>query len=81
MFDVEELLLDICKNSRVSEPGIDLLESGLLDSLAFIELLSRLEDEGILIQISRIDRDCLRTVNGIKSIIYDEMKGESEGIQ
>ena len=61
MIDVKELLYEICEDERVYEEGIDLIESGLLDSYAFIELFSKLEDNGIEIQPTRIDRAKLRT--------------------
>ena len=47
---VKKLLVEACSSRRVLEPGIDLLESGLLDSLGLITLLDGLEDMGIEIQ-------------------------------
>ena len=41
------------------------------DSYAFIELFTRLEDYGILIQPTRIDRNELRTVEGIERLIKE----------
>ena len=38
MIDVEKLIYEICEDEKVYEPNIDLIESGLLDSYAFIEL-------------------------------------------
>ena len=69
MIDVKKLLYEICEDNRVYEDGIDLIESGLLDSYAFIELFSRLEDEGISLHPTRIDRTKLRTVQGIEELI------------
>ena len=71
MIDLEKILLEICDDKRVLDKDVDLLESGLLDSFAFIELFSRLEDEGICIQVTRIDREYLRTVKGIQKLIED----------
>lgn len=56
------------------EKDIYLIESGLLDSYAFIELFSRLEDEGIYIQPTRIDRNKLKNVEGIKQIIEEYLE-------
>ena len=39
---VKKLLVEACSSRRVLEPGIDLLESGLLDSLGLITLLDGL---------------------------------------
>ncbi len=69
MIDIKKLLFDICEDERVFEDNIDLIESGLLDSYAFIELFSTLEDYGIVLQPTRIDRNKLRTVSGIEELI------------
>ena len=74
--NIPKILYEICENNRVYEEGIDLIESGLLDSYAFIELFSILEDYGIEIQPTRIDRDKLRNIEGINQLIneYKENK-------
>lgn len=72
--DIPKLLYEICEDEGVFEKDIDLIESGLLDSYAFIELFSRLEDYGILIQPTRIDRNALRTVDGIEKLVNDYLK-------
>ncbi|MBO7430681.1 MAG: hypothetical protein J6U56_06675 [Spirochaetia bacterium] len=69
MIDVKELLYEICEDKRVYEDGIDLIESDILDSYVFIELFSRLEDEGIILHPTQIDRSKLRTVQGIEELI------------
>ncbi len=69
MTDVYQLLYEICEDKRVFEPGIDLVEAGLMDSYAMIELFSYLEDQGIEIQPTRIDRNLLRTAKGIETLI------------
>ena len=76
MIDVKKLLLDICDDKRVLEEDIDLFESGLMDSYAFIELFSRLEDYGVIIQPTRIDRKRLRTVKGIQDLVNEYTKEE-----
>lgn len=73
MINVAELLFEICEDNAVYEENIDLIESGLLDSYAFIELFSRLEDEGIELQPTQIDRSRLRTVKGIEDLIKEYM--------
>ena len=74
--NISKILYEICEDNRVYEEGIDLIESGLLDSYAFIELFSILEDYGIEIQPTRIDRDKLRNIEGINQLIneYKENK-------
>lgn len=76
--DIPKLLYEICEDESVYETDIDLIESGLLDSYAFIELFSKLEDYGINIQPTRIDRSKLRTVKGIEELINTYIKENSK---
>ena len=69
MIDVKKLLYELCEDERVFDPEIDLIESGLMDSFAMIELFTALEDEGIELQPTRIDRNLLRSVKGIETTI------------
>ena len=66
---IKDILVDICGSEQVLEDGVELLDSGLLDSLAFISLLMALEDEGIDIQPTQVDRNCFRTVEGIIDLV------------
>lgn len=75
MCNICELLYEICEDDHVYDLDFDLIESGLLDSFAFIELFTRLEDEGIVIYPTRIDRQQLRTPRSIQKMI-DEFKTE-----
>ena len=45
--DIKEILFEICSDERVYDDSTDLVESGLLDSYAFIELFYKLEEYGI----------------------------------
>ncbi len=69
--DIKRILYEICEDDSVFDENIDLIESGLLDSYAFIELFDILEDYGIVIQPTRIDRNLLRTVKGIERLINE----------
>lgn len=69
MIDIYKILYEICEDKLVYEEDIDLIESGLLDSYAFIELFTILEDYGVELQPTRIDKNKLRTVAGIQSLI------------
>ena len=62
---VEDLLVDACGSSEALGDGVDLLETGLLDSFALISLLDGLEDLGITIQPTQVDRSEFRTLEGI----------------
>ena len=74
MIDVYKILFEVCENECVYDPNFDLIESGILDSLAFIELFAKLEDLGIEIQPTRIDRNRLRTPGEIEKLVreYEE---------
>ena len=72
--DVKQILYEICEDENVFNDDIDLVESGLLDSYAFIELFTKLEDYGINIQPTRIDRSLLRNVKGIEQLIENYKK-------
>ena len=70
-------LNEFCEHDRPILPETELLESGLLDSLAFIELLNALEDMGCTLQPTRIPRErfaCAVLCNSEKGIaIYEKM--------
>ena len=72
--DIRKLLLEICEDPRVNEPGINLVETGIMDSYAMIELFAVLEEEGIELQPTRIDRTKLQTVEGIEELIQEARK-------
>ena len=63
--EILSILFEICEDDAVYSPDVDLVESGLLDSFAVIELFSELEDRGIELQPTRIDRSLLRSAEGI----------------
>lgn len=74
MIDVKKILYEICEDENVYNPDFDLIESGLLDSFAMIELFAKFEDEGIEIQPTRIDREKLRTPRGIEELVNEKIK-------
>ncbi len=76
--DIPTLLYEICEDEAVFQKGIDLFDSGLLDSYAMIELFSRFEDYGIYLYPTRIDRTQLRTVEGIQKLVQDYFHEEEK---
>ena len=72
---MEEKLLDmlerICEDDIVREEyDLDLIDEGLLDSLAFAELLVDIEEElGIVISPSEVGHEDMNTVNKIMAQI------------
>lgn len=71
MINVYDLLFELCENEAVYDPDCELLESGILDSVAIIELFSILEEQGMTIYISRIDKSYLKTPRSIEKMIED----------
>lgn len=61
------LLAEVCEDDTVrNNPDLDLFESGLMDSLAFAELIFGLEDRlGVVISPSEIKRENMNTVRKI----------------
>lgn len=78
MINIKNLLFEICEDEHVFDSDFDLIESGLLDSYAFIELFSKLEDCGIIIQPTRINRELLRTPRSIKKLIEENTNKKVE---
>lgn len=69
--DVPKLLYEIIGDEAVLEPDCELLESGLLDSLALIELVNLLEEEGVTLHLTRIDRQRLKTTGSITALVKE----------
>lgn len=71
MVNIEELLFELCEDENVYNDDYDLMESGLMDSFAFIEMFSKFEDYGIELYPTQIDRERLRTPGSIKALIEE----------
>ena len=73
---VLDILEELCDDSIVKENlDIALFETGLLDSLAFVELLYSFEENfGIVISPSEIERDEISTPNKIIKILDERLK-------
>lgn len=74
MINIPDLLYKICEDKNVYNPDFDLIESEVFDSYAFIEFFSKLEDNGIIIQPTRIDRSLLRTPRTIEQLVKEHIK-------
>lgn len=73
MINIPDLLYEICEDENVYNPDFDLIESGVLDSFAFIQFFSKLEDNGIVIHPTRIDRSLLRTPRTIEQLVKEHI--------
>lgn len=71
-----DLLVEICEDEIVRENRqIELFESGLIDSLAFAELLFDIEDTfGVIIAPSEIDRKEIDTPDKLISMVKKRME-------
>lgn len=67
--NVNDLLFEICEDKNVYDDNFDLIESGVLDSYAIIELFSKLEDINITIHPTQIKLENLRTPAKIKEMV------------
>lgn len=67
--DIKDFICTVCDLDESPANDCDLIESGILDSLAIIEMLTALEDEGITIHLTQIDRNRLRTIESIEKLI------------
>lgn len=65
---VLELLAECCGTREALEPGVDLLERDLLDSLGMITLLEGLEDMGVELRPTRLPRDAFHTAESILAL-------------
>ena len=65
------IIAEICENETIKDNlDIDLIENEILDSLAFINLISRLEEEfDIEIQPTQVKPDTWRNINSIVELV------------
>ena len=68
---IRNLLVRVCGTEEALDESIDLIDSGILDSLAFIELLTELDFEGISIQPTQVDRNRFLSVNSIIELVKE----------
>jgi len=75
-----DIIVEICEDESIRDNlEIDLIENELLDSLAFITLLSRLEEEfDIEIQPTQISPDTWRSVESIIKLVESCENGQRE---
>lgn len=72
-----DLLEEICEDDIIREErDMDLFEEDILDSLGFVELLTRIEEEtGVIISPSEVVRDDINTVNKILELVKSKKQG------
>ena len=66
-----DIVAEVCEEESIKDnTNIDLIDNGFLDSLAFINLITMLEDEfDIEIQPTQIEPDNWRTIGAIIELI------------
>ena len=75
---IRNLLVRVCGTEDALDESIDLIDSGILDSLAFIELLTELDFEGISIQPTQVDRNRFRNVNSIIELVKENQSSQRQ---
>lgn len=70
-----DIIVKVTYDTRVKEENdIDLIKSGILDSLGFINLISALEDEfNIEIQPTQIPSSTWRNVDSIVNLVIEKL--------
>ena len=70
-----EVHADICEDDVVlSDRDVDLFESGLLDSIAYMELLLEIEREvGVSIAPSEVEKDEVNTPAKLLSVVLNKI--------
>lgn len=75
--EILHILAEVCEEDQVkTDPDLELVESGLLDSLAFAELLAELEDQlGLVIAPSEVQRSDMDTPAKIVALAESRKQG------
>ncbi len=61
-------------NLEVESADLDLFDSGLLDSMSFVELLVQLEKEfGIAVSVDDVDIDKFRSIDAIAAFVHGSL--------
>lgn len=70
-----DILAEVCEDVVVkTNPDVELFETGLLDSAAFLKMLIRIEDEfGMEISATELDRECVNTPNKFYDIFSERI--------
>lgn len=68
---VLEIFIEVIGNDEIAEDlDLDLFEAGLLDSLAIIEVLLKIEEKlGMKLQPTDLERDDMSTVNKLTAFL------------
>lgn len=76
--EILEIVINLTgyENLRENE-NIDLIEEDILDSLAFIQLITELEEKfDIEIQPTQVSADTWRTIKNITKMVEEKKKGK-----
>lgn len=70
-----DIIVELCEDDSIKyNLDIDLIENEILDSFAFISLITRIEEEfDIELQPTQISPDTWRSVDSITHLVKDKM--------
>lgn len=70
-------LVQLVLNARIGSDETDIVETGLLDSLALVELLVGIEREfNVQVDLETLDLDNLRSVRSIAQMVFATKHGQ-----
>jgi acyl carrier protein len=73
-------LVQLVLNAHIGSDDTDIVETGLLDSLALVELLVGIEREfNVQVELESLDLDNLRSVRSIAQMVFDTKHGPGPG--
>ena len=73
-------LVQLVLNARIGSDDTDIVETGLLDSLALVELLVGIEREfNVQVELETLDLDNLRSVRSIAQMVFDTTHDQGPG--
>lgn len=73
---VLDIILEICQDETLSQnPEMDLLDNDIIDSMAFLEIISALEDEfDIQIQPTQVPPNVWKNIKNITDFVENKIK-------
>jgi len=76
--EIEEFLRTVAPDAGPVDPGVDLIEAEVIDSLAIVQLIAFLEERyGITLEDDDLDPEKFRSVNHIAAFVEEKAPNRS----